>query len=460
MKKITVSDETLRALSEENKKVLSFREKLTIATNLEKTGVDAIELPAVSASKEDAVIYKTISQSVSKATVCIPCGLQDDEIENAYNCVKEAASFRLQVIVPVSTVQMEYVYHLKAPKMLDKIATAVKKAKEFSSDVEVVMKDATRAESGFTANVAKTAQENGATAVTLCDDGGVCFPDEFAAIVKEIKNACDVKIFVQPSNAISMATATAIECVKAGADGIKTATCDSYLKVCDFADVLRAKGDCLNIETNVDITAVKNTVGSVISEVEKAKDVEVSVADADALTLNEASTISDVSNEIIALGYDLSTEDLGKVFDEFKRVAAKKNVIGARELEAIIASAAMQVPSTYHLINYVVNSGNIITATANVTLEKDGEKISGVSIGDGPIDAAFHAIEQIIGHHYELDDFQVQAVTKGREAVGSSIIRLRAGGKIYSGNGVSTDVVGACIRAYVNALNKIVYEEN
>ncbi len=120
----------------------------------------------------------------------------------------------------------------------------------------------------------------------------------------------------------------------------------------------------------------------------------------------------------------------------------------------------MQVPSTYHLVSYVVNNGNVITATASIILEKDGEKLSGVATGDGPIDASFHAIEQIIGHHYELDDFKVESVTKGREAVGSSIIRLRAAGKLYSGNGVSTDIVGACIRAYVNALNKIVYEEN
>ena len=118
----------------------------------------------------------------------------------------------------------------------------------------------------------------------------------------------------------------------------------------------------------------------------------------------------------------------------------------------------MQVPSTYHLINFVVNASNVISATANITLEKDGERFTGVSNGDGPIDAAFHAIEQIVGHHYELDDFQVQAVTKGRGAVGSSIIRLRANGKLYPGNGVSTDIIGACIRAYINALNKIVYE--
>ena len=148
-----------------------------------------------------------------------------------------------------------------------------------------------------------------------------------------------------------------------------------------------------------------------------------------------------------------------KVFEEFKRTAEKKTV-GAKELEAIIASVALQVPSTYKLENYVINSGNIISSSAQITLTKNGKEIQAVEMGDGPIDAAFHAIEQIVGHHYELDDFQIQSITKGREAVGSSLIRLRAKGKLYSGTGVSTDIVGASIRAYINALNKIVYEEN
>ena len=169
--------------------------------------------------------------------------------------------------------------------------------------------------------------------------------------------------------------------------------------------------------------------------------------------------LKDVSNIIKNLGYELSDSDVGKVYEEFKKVTAKKETIDNKELEAIIASTAMQVPSTYHLVNYVVNSGNIIPATANVTLEKDGEKISGVSTGDGPIDAAFHAIEQVIGHHYELDDFQIHSVTEGREATGSALVKLRANGKLYSGNGVSTDIIGASIRAYINAINKIIFEE-
>ena len=111
------------------------------------------------------------------------------------------------------------------------------------------------------------------------------------------------------------------------------------------------------------------------------------------------------------------------------------------------------------LKSYVINSGNVITATANIQLEKKGALTEGISVGDGPIDAAFLAIERITGRHYELDDFQIQSVTEGREAMGQTVVKLRSGGKVYSGRGISTDIVGASIHAYLSALNKIVYEE-
>ena len=149
---------------------------------------------------------------------------------------------------------------------------------------------------------------------------------------------------------------------------------------------------------------------------------------------------------------------MAKVYEAFTRIAAKKPV-GTKELDAIVATTALQVPPTYKLVSYVINNGNIIPATAQISLEKQGRELSGVCIGDGPIDAAILAIEQIIGHHYELDEFLIQAVTEGREAMGSALVRLRAGGKLYSGNGISTDIIGASIAAYLNALNKIVYEE-
>ena len=125
--------------------------------------------------------------------------------------------------------------------------------------------------------------------------------------------------------------------------------------------------------------------------------------------------------------------------------------------EATIASSSLVL--TYVLDSYVVTSGNTISATAHLKMHRQDKILQGVSVGDGPIDAAFLAIEQITGQHYELDDFQIQAVTEGREAMGQTIVKLRSQGKVYSGRGISTDIVGASIRAYINALNKIVYEE-
>ena len=158
------------------------------------------------------------------------------------------------------------------------------------------------------------------------------------------------------------------------------------------------------------------------------------------------------------MGYDLSDEDSAKVFERFKSVASKKT-ISNKELDAIVATTALQVTPAYKLVDYVINTGNMITSSAQITLEKDGENKQAIGIGDGPIDAAFTTIEQIVGHHYELDDFQIHSVTEGREATGSALVKLRANGKLYSGNGVSTDIIGASIRAYINAINKIIFEE-
>lgn len=455
MKKIKVSDVTLKAVISLGAD-LTFREKLSVAEKIDATGVNAIELPLLLNSKENEVICRTIAQTVKNARVKIPVGSTVESVNYATQCVKGAEKFCLQVVMPVSTALMEYEHHLKAQAMQAKIEELVKECKKVSDHVEFVALDAFRAESGFVESVAKTAEQAGACCMTICDDAGVAMPEDFAALVKTVKGATKIKVFVQPSNKLSLASACALEAVKAGADGVKTSVVGEYLSPSVASDLFAVKKYDLDAELNIDATNVKTLSQMIKSDADKSKAKE---NDEKPLGFVDASAnMQDVAKITLDLGYELSDSDIGKVYEEFKKLAAKKENIEVKELEAVIASTAMQVPSTYHLVNYVVNSGNIIPATANVTLEKNGEKFTGVSTGDGPIDAAFHAIEQVIGHHYDLDDFQVHAVTKGRGAVGSSLIRLRANGKLYPGNGVSTDIVGACIRAYVNALNKIVHE--
>lgn len=457
MKKITVSDFTLKTV-EEQAVSLTFREKIALAEKLDLINVDAIELPALIDSKEKEVIYRTIAKSVTNAMVKISVGNDVNSLTTVFECVKDVKNLCLQVIMPVSTAQMEYFYHLKAPNMESKIVELVKLAHEKCNTVEFVAKDAFRAEEGFVENLAKKVFEAGAYAITLCDDAGEALPEDYQNIVTKIKQVCDIKVYVAPSNALSMAAYSAVKAIDAGADGVKTSIIGEYLSPAVLSDIFRSKKFDMNAECGIDATKVK-TLSLDIDQVAQNYDLEEKQSSILG-NIDATATMKDVASIIKQLGYELSDSDIGKVFEEIKKLTAKKEMIDAKEIEAVIASTAMQVPSTYHLVNYVVNSGNIILATANVTLEKDGEKFTGVSTGDGPIDAAFHAIEQVIGHHYDLDDFQVHAVTKGRGAVGSSIIRLRADGKLYPGNGVSTDIVGACIRAYINALNKIVYEEN
>ena len=458
MRKITVSDVTLKVVQQEGL-ALTFREKLAIVEKLNASRVDAIELPELNGSKEMDVIYRTIASSIKNAVVKIPVGSSEESIKAAVECVKGADKVCLQVVMPVSTAQMEYFYHLKAPAMQVKIGELIKSASEICECVEFVALDAFRAEEGFIESCVKTAVLAGAKSVTISDDAGEAFPEDYKKIIEKIKSICNVPVYVQPSDALSMAAASAVEAIKAGADGVKTSSFGKFLSMSVISDIFRAKKFDMDAECSVDVTnaksisAVINGITEQAIEEDETKNVLSGVFDVN-------SDIKDVAVASKQLGYELSDTDIGNVYEELKKLCAKKGAVDVKEIEAVIASTAMQVPSTYHLVNYVVNSGNIIPATANVTLEKDGEKFTGVSTGDGPIDAAFHAIEQIIGHHYELDDFQVHAVTKGRGAVGSSIIRLRADGKLYPGNGVSTDIVGACIRAYVNALNKIVYGEN
>ena len=143
----------------------------------------------------------------------------------------------------------------------------------------------------------------------------------------------------------------------------------------------------------------------------------------------------------------------------FVQTAEKKEHITLKELDAIIAAEAMQVPPAYHDVRYVINTGNQIGAMAHMKLMFHNQEIEGIASGDGAIDAAFNSVEQATGRHFELDDFQIRSVTEGREAMGETVVRLRWEGKLYSGRGISTDIVGAGIMAYINAVNKIVYEE-
>ena len=458
MKRIKIADATLcRA---EN--AFSFKEKIDIARQLEKLDTDVIELPEIQNVRIDTLLIRTISTFVKKSTVSVAAGMSIESVENAAAALSTAAHPCIRIELPTSPVSMEYVCHKKPDKMIAWIEKIVAFAKEKCSLVEFCALDASRAEAAFLALAVNTAIAAGADEITLCDDAGEMLPDDFAAFVKNITDAVSVPVSIRCSNQNSMACANAIMAIRAGANGVKTAVGEAGVSLESFAAMVKNCGNRYGFYSDIRYTELHRTVkqiGWVLDNVKSAKGSVTSlVVDDEPIHLDANDDKDTVVASVIKLGYDLTEEDKSLVYQEFLRVAAKKKV-GAKELEAIVASVALQVPPTYELINYVVNSGNVISTSAQITLRKDGKDMPGISIGDGPIDAAFSAIEQIIGYRYELDDFQIQSVTEGTEAMGAALVKLRSEGKLYSGNGISTDIIGAGIRAYINAVNKIVYEE-
>ncbi len=461
MRTIKITDITLKKLSEDRAVSLLFREKSAIANCADALGADAIELPAVKNLREDTIIYKTIAQNVQNATLAIPIGFNKDDVASAWECIKDAKKPRLQIELPVSTIQMEYTYHVKQAIMLEKIVELIKEAKVYCDDVEFSALDATRADIDFLISAAKEAEANGASIVTICDNAGISTADDIAELVSKIKDAVNIPVHIQVSDRINLGVASAFAAITKGADGIKCAMAGKdVLLTGEISDAISICGSQIDAKIELDTTKIHASIDDMLSNINHENyENENSVSDKKKILLDSNSSIAQVTQAAEVLGYDLSDSDIGNVYKSLMQVCEKKGSVGSKEFEALIASSAMQAPSTYHFETYTTTSSNVASSMSQVTLKCNDEIICGVSNGEGPIDSAFRAIEQCIGHHYELDDFQVQSVTEGKEALGSALVRLRNNGKLYSGNGTSTDIVAASIRAYINALNKIVFEE-
>ena len=446
---------------------LSFKEKLELCKLLDKLGVSVIELPAIENAKIDSLLIKSIASTVG-CTIAVPVSLDCSDADTLWQALKTSKAPRLQICAPVSTVQMEYLYHKKPDKMLAAIENAVTLCKAKCADVEFIADDATRSEAAFLSEVLEKAIAAGATTVTLRDAAGNMLPDEFAAFVRNVKENTKgidaVMLGIACSDDLSLADACTIAALPAGIGEVKAAAYPlCAASAANIAKILSLRGNVFSLSCPVGITQLDRICDQIadICRTEKARPAAFvpALPHAEELTLTARDDMAAVLQAVARLGYELSEEDGANVFAAFSAIAAKKAEVSAKELDAIVATAAMQVPATYTLDNYVITAASYASATAHMKLVRDGKILEGVSLGDGAIDAAFHALEQITGCHFELDDFQIQAVTEGREAMGQTVVKLRSGGKVYSGKGISTDIVGASIAAYLNALNKIVYEE-
>ena len=463
MNNIKVSDISLRVADSALASGLSFKEKLEIAKLLEKLNVDVIETSYVTEDPADAVLLRTLASTVKNATLSVAVYPDTASVDRAWEAVKKASKPRLNVITSTSTVQMEYMYHMKSKVMAEKITECIKKAAQYGAEVEYTAEDATRSDRDFLVSVINSAIECGATIITLCDATGEMLPEEVSAFIADIKADVPalekVTLSFETRDEIGLSSAVCLAAAKSGAQQIKVASCGimGFTSLEKFMHILQVRRDTLGFESNIKFTELQRTCSRL--EALTGHTGRISSDDAEAkVELTTDSDMMTVRRRINALGYDVADEDMAKIYTLFMELAAKKKV-DDRDLEALVAESARQVAPTYQLENYVINSGSSISATAFIEVNCKGVPLKTVAIGDGPIDAAFLAIDQLLGHHFELEDFRIQAVTEGREAQGDAVVKLRANGKLYSGRGLSTDIIGASIRAYLSAVNKIVYEE-
>ena len=467
MNKIFIADSTIAQSCINNAFSMSFKEKMEVAKRLEKIKVNVIEMPKA-VEKTDALLIKSLSSMIKESTLSVAAAPDKAEIDAAADAIKNSKNARIRVLVPTSPVQMEYILKAKPKAVLEKVPEMVAYAKTLCDEIEVSFIDTSRSEKEFVAKLSQGVIASGATILDFCDTAGTWLPEETADFIKYIKENVrgieNVTISVACSDEIRLGNANSVAAIKAGATQVKTTLVGKAApKIGHFVNLISEKGEAIGVNIDIPRAEFNKTLRQMTWIEGENQGIKITFEEeekekVDDLNLDETADISKVIKAIKKLGYDLSDDDNAKVYKEFKRVSEKKK-IGTKEMEAIIATAALQVPATYQLVDFVINSGNIITPTACITLEKEGNALKGLSSGDGPIAAAFRTIDEIIGHHYELDDFQVQAVTQGREAMGEAVVKLRAGGKLYSGQGVSADIIGASIHAYLNALNKIVYEE-
>ena len=467
MDQIRISDVTMKQSGKDFS--LSFKEKIEIPKLLDKLGVSVIELEPVVQAKIDALRIKSVASTVKNSVVAVPVQLTQESVDMTWNALKEAKHPRLQVCASISTVQMEYLFKKKPEAMLKAIEEAILACCKKSADVEFVAEDATRSDTSFLYKAIRTAIAAGAKTVTVCDAAGAILPGELGvfldAIYENVPELKGVTLGLSCLNELAMADACAIAAIRHGVREIKAAAYPiNQISLSNVARLIAAKGDLWGVNCPVRTVEMNRIVKQVawMCETRRSKNspFDNGVSEmADDVSLTSHDNITAVLKAVEKLGYDLSEEDGARVYEAFQTIAARRDVITSRELDTIVASAAMQVPSTYVLRSYAITASNTSSSMAHMVLDKNGQKLEGVALGDGPVDAAFLAIENILGCHYELDDFQIRSVTEGREAMGETVVKLRSNGKLYSGRGTSTDIVGSSIQAYINALNKITYEE-
>jgi 2-isopropylmalate synthase len=499
--RIKIFDTTLRDGEQSPGCSMNLQEKLEVARQLERLNVDVIEAGFAIASPGDFESVSEIAKLVKNATVASLSRATEQDIDVAYEAVKHAVSPRIHTFLATSPIHMQYKLKMTEGEVLDTVEAAVAYAKKRCSDVEFSAEDTTRSEKPFLAKVFTRAIAAGATVINIADTVGYTTPEEMAEFIIYMKNHVDgiekAEISVHCHNDLGLAVSNTLAALRAGAtqiectiNGIGERAGNASLEELvmnlhtrkDYYDGAYCNVDTKQIYraskliqtiTGVPAAPSKAIIGDNAFAHEAGIHQHGVLAD---LRTYEIMTPQDIGipknkmvlgkhsgrhafdDRLIELGYTLKREELDEVFARFKTLADKKKVISDGDIEALVAMKLdKNIVQYFKLDNFVINSGTNITATATIRLKEAGkdEPSDAVAGGDGPVDAAYKAINSILGKKIELEDYAIRAATEGEDAIGEVVVRLKMGEKRATGRASSMDVIEAGILAYLNGVNKL-----
>lgn len=497
--RVIIFDTTLRDGEQTAGVALNGDDKMEISEQLAKTGVDVIEAGFAASSPGDFEAVKRIARTIRGTKIATLSRAVPGDVEAAIEAMDGAPDPRIHVFISSSDIHIMHQMQKDREAVMLQAIAAVKRAREAVEDVEFSPMDATRTEPRYLWQLLQAVIEAGATTINIPDTVGYTVPQEFEellnGIFENVKGVHRAVVSVHCHNDLGMATANSLAAVRAGArqievcvNGLGERAGNASLE--EVVMALKTRQDFMNMDVGVntrelyrtsrlvsDLTGIvvqpnkaivglnafrhasgihQDAVIKLRQNFEIMDPREVGHPEATKIVLTKVSGRAGLKQRLEELGYELTQDELDRVFIRFKDLADKKQEVDDRDLEALMADQARTQEEVWHLERVHVLAGDTVRPTATVRLiDRDGERHEDAAVGDGPIDAVYKAINRIIGVANQLTEFTVKGITEGIDAQGDVIIRIEADGRTYTGRGADTDIIVASAKAYMNALNKL-----
>lgn len=495
-RKIHVFDTTLRDGEQVPGAKLNMKQKIEIAEQLAKLGVDVIEAGFPCSSPEDLKAVRAVSEQVRGPIIAGLARAVQEDIDAAWDAVQVAERPRIHVFLGSSDVHLSKKLRRDRDSALVMATEAVRHAKRYCEDVEYSTEDASRTDFSYLCRVVEAVIQAGATVVNIPDTVGYAVPEEFGRLIARLKEhvpALDkVTLSVHCHNDLGLAVSNSLSAIRNGAEQVEctingTGERAGNASLEEIVMALRTRRDSYDAHTdiktaeiyrasrmvsrlmNIPVQPNKAIVGAnafahssgihqdgilkdrTTYEIMKPEDVGIREHK---IVLTARSGRAALRHRLSDMGYVLDEDQFERVHSRFLNVADRKKEINTDDLTTIVETELSKVPETFIFQSLQIMSGNAMVPLASVTLAKDGQKLTDAAAGNGPVDAAFACIDRIVGQQGVLRDYDLKAVTMGKDALGEAMVRVEIGDTVYSGVGTSPDVIEASARAYVNAYNR------